>query len=351
MSLNSKPTLHLAVVLATATTLLACSGDARALFGGVDDSNDALTLYGTVDVREVALAFRLPGRLATLAVEEGDEVSAGDEIATLVDDTFADDLAVVEARVDLARVRLARLEAGVRPQEIQQAQAAVDEATARVTAAKQELNRKLGLLAPGASSEREVEAAREHHDAAVARLDAAREALDLAREGFRSEDVEAGRAELRLAEAELERAHTALDDTRLLAPASGTVTTRVREPGAMVQTGAPVIALTLHDPLVVRAYVPETRLGDVAPGTAVEIHTDSSSETFTGRVGFVSPRAEFTPKTVETPKLRTDLVYRVRIVVDKAQGTQHETLRQGMPVTIRLAARKPQNRGPQGQGG
>lgn len=318
----------LALLFVAALAPLACLGDA--------DEDAPLTLYGTVDVRELALAFRLPGRLASLEVEEGDVVDEGDEVARLDDGPYRDDLAAAEARVEVARAHLARLLAGSRPQEIQQAEAAVTEAEARVRAAEQELERKLGLLAPGAASEREVEAARERHDAAVARRDAAREALDLAREGFRDEDVAAGRAELRRAEAELERARTALDDTRLVAPSRGTVTTRVHEPGAVLATGSPVAALTLHEPLVVRAYVAEPHLGHVAPGTRVEITTDSSAEVFHGVVGFVSPQAEFTPKTVATPDLRTDLVYRLRIVVDRSGPTPnlHPVLRQGMPVTV-----------------
>ncbi len=332
---------NLSVLLVLSVALLAaaygCSGDARGLLFTDHDGDKTLTLYGTVDVREVALAFRLPGRLVGLAVEEGDEVAAGDVIADLEKETFTEDLAVAEARVEVARAHLSRIEIGSRPQEIQQARAAVDEAEARATAARQELDRKIGLLAPGAASEREVEAARERHDAAAARLNATREALDLAREGARAEDVTAVRAELRLAEAELERAQTALDDTRLLAPSSGTVTTRVREPGSMVPAGAPVAVLTLHHPLVVRAYVPEPQLGRVAPGTRVQVVGDSSSEIFNGTIGFVSPRAEFTPKTVETPDLRTDLVYRLRIVIDDPEGELHLKLRQGMPVTVNLA--------------
>ena len=334
--MKPRSTLLLILLLAATTTLPACSGDAPAFFGQAEEEGP-LTLYGTVDVREVALAFRLPGRLATLAVEEGDEVAPGAAIAALDDETFLEDLAVAEARVAVARAHLARLESGSRPQEIEQVRAQVTEAEARVVAARQELERKTRLLEPGASSQREVEAARERHDAAVARWGAAREALDQARAGFRTEDVAAGRAEVQLAEAELERARTALADTLLSAPAAGTVTTRVREPGSLLGAGSPVALLTLHDPLVVRAYVSEPDLGSVAPGTAVEIHTDSSSQTFTGRVGFVSPRAEFTPKSVETADLRTDLVYRVRIVVDQDSAGQHETLRQGMPVTVKVS--------------
>ena len=106
--------------------------------------------------------------------------------------------------------------------------------------------------------------------------------------------------------------------------------TRVREPGAMVSVGSPVYTLSLTDKVYVRAYVAEPHLGRVSPGTGVQILTDAGGRSYSGQIGFVSPRAEFTPKSVETPALRTDLVYRLRIVVTDADSG----LRQGMPVSV-----------------
>ena len=100
--------------------------------------------------------------------------------------------------------------------------------------------------------------------------------------------------------------------------------------------GAPVYSLSLRDPVYVRAYVAEPDLGKVAPGTAVELSTDSSAKRYHGQIGYVAPRAEFTPKSVETTDLRTDLVYRLRVVVSDAD----DGLRQGMPVTIRRPMRR-----------
>ena len=100
----------------------------------------------------------------------------------------------------------------------------------------------------------------------------------------------------------------------------------------MLSVGAPVYTLSLTDTVYVRAYVSETHLGKLAPGATVYVTSDSSDRRYQGQVGFISPRAEFTPKTVETPELRTDLVYRLRIVVAEAD----QALRQGMPVTVEV---------------
>ncbi len=108
--------------------------------------------------------------------------------------------------------------------------------------------------------------------------------------------------------------------------------TRSREPGAMLGVGAPVYTVSLAHNVYIRAYVDEPSLGLAVPGASVTIATDTLGKEYRGQIGFVSPRAEFTPKSVETPALRSDLVYRLRIVVTNAD----EFLRQGMPVTVVL---------------
>ena len=117
-----------------------------------------------------------------------------------------------------------------------------------------------------------------------------------------------------------------------MAPSDGTIIARVREPGSMVASQSAVYSLSLDKPVYVRAYVGERDLGRIAPGTAVHVKSDSGEKIYRGQIGFISPRAEFTPKSVETTDLRTDLVYRLRIVLPGAA----RALRQGMPVTVQI---------------
>ena len=125
-----------------------------------------------------------------------------------------------------------------------------------------------------------------------------------------------------------------LKDCTLTAPEAGVVQTRIKEPGAIVAAGTGVITETLDTPVWIRAYVPEPLLGRIRPGMEVEIYIDSQPDrpAGTGRIGFISPVAEFTPKSVETATLRTDLVYRIRIVAENGAGN----LLQGMPVTAKI---------------
>ena len=298
-----------------------------------------ITLYGNVDIREVELGFRVVGRLTAALVDEGDVVTKGQRIAAIDPEPYREAVALTEARVQLAQANFAKFEKGSRPQEVLLAQARVEEAEAASENAEREYKRQLDLFKTGGTSETARDAAQSRRDQTAAALSAAREALALASEGFRSEEVLASKAELSAAIAQRSQAETQLADTELFAPSNGVVLSRIREPGSIVTMGAPVYSLSLRDPVYVRAYVAEPDLGKVAPGTAVELSTDSSAKRYHGQIGYVAPRAEFTPKSVETTDLRTDLVYRLRVVVSDAD----DGLRQGMPVTISVPIRSAAN--------
>lgn len=295
---------------------------------------DALNLYGNVDIREVQLAFRQSGRVAQMLFDEGDHVEPGAHMATLDAQPFEEALAAADAAVAVAQADLDKLRRGLRPQEIAQAQEALNQALAVARDTERNFDRQSQLLASGAASQKTVDAARTARDQAAASVKAARAAHSQATEGFRKEDIAAGQARLAAAQAARAQAATALADTVLLAPGTGTIIARVREPGSMVVSQSPVYSLSLDAPVYVRAYVGEPDLGRIAPGMRVRVRSDSSDKTYQGQIGFISPRAEFTPKTVETTDLRTDLVYRLRIVVTNADAA----LRQGMPVTIEVEA-------------
>jgi HlyD family secretion protein len=327
-----------AKVVLGVTLLAAAAGGAWYAFEGRQQAAvTALTLYGNVDIREVELGFRVPGRLTEVLVDEGDVVAKGQRIAVIDSEPYRQAVALAEARVQLAQANLAKFEKGSRPQEVQAAQARVEEAEAAYRNAQREYDRQLGMFKTGSTSETARDAAQTRRDQTAAGLAAQREALALANEGFRSEEVSASRAEFAAAVAQRSQAETQLADTELFAASDGVVLARIREPGSIVTVGAPVFSVSLRDPVYVRAYVSEPDLGKFAPGATVEVATDSSDKRFHGQVGYISPRAEFTPKSVETTDLRTDLVYRLRIVVADAD----DRLRQGMPVTISVPIHSP----------
>ena len=318
----------LAALIMAALVLSACSDDRRS-----GDRSAPLTLYGNVDIREVQLAFQDAGRIRALPVDEGARVAAGQVVAELDPTRYQLELQRLNGEVAAQTQVLARLRQGSRPQEVARARAAAASARASLADAATQLARKQQLRTVNRISVQEVDTARTRVETLQANLKAAEEEVSLVVEGPRQEDIAAAEASLAALEAARDLAAQRLEDTRLLAPASGVIRNRILEPGAMAAPGAPVFTLALTDPLWVRAYINEPDLGLVHEGMRAEVRTDTlPDKAYQGWVGFISSTAEFTPKTVETTELRTKLVYRARIFVCDPQ----EELRLGMPVTVTL---------------
>lgn len=298
-----------------------------------------VVLYGNVDIRTVSPGFRVSGRLQSLNVDEGAVVKVGDLLGALDDAPYRNALLKAEGVRDSAQAALSMMETGYRTEEIAQAKADVARNTAAAQFARQFYQRQSGLMQSKAISANDLENARNQRDQTEAALKAAQDKLMQLENGFRKEEIEQARGQLKQAQAAVAQAKLDLVDTRLTAPADGTILTRAIEPGTILPAGSTVFTLSLTNPVWVRAYVSESDLGQAQPGRAVLLETDSRpGQPYHGHVGFVSPTAEFTPKSVETPALRTDLVYRLRIVVTDADPL----LRQGMPVTVRFDSEQPQ---------
>jgi HlyD family secretion protein len=290
-----------------------------------------IQLTGNVEVRQVNLGFKVAGRIQRLKVDEGDRIAEGQALAQLEKVYFEDSIAQLAAQRDQAKANLAKMVAGNRPEDIAQAEAGVKEKEATLANAKITFDRADQLLRSSVGTRKAYDDALAAHREAEARLNSAREALRLMRAGFRVEDIDAARAQLADREAALQVAQRQLADSDLIAPSQGVVLSRVREVGAIVAAGETVFVVSLTNPVWVRSYVSEMDLGRVKPGMEVSVKIDTpGAPLLKGRIGFISPTAEFTPKTVETQELRTALVYRIRIIVPDAG----DILRQGMPVTI-----------------
>jgi HlyD family secretion protein len=298
---------------------------------GLRGGTGASTLYGNVDVRQVDLAFNAEGRIVEMNLEEGDPVEPGQVLARLDDEFYRHAVALATARRDAQRATLDRLEAGSRKEEIDRARADVAALTAIRDNARAVFERRRTLVATGAIAQQLFDDARAALNEAEGRLRSLEEALALAVAGPRKEEIAQARAQLRADDAALEIARNRLVHTTLAAPGPGIVLTRVYEPGAVVLPTSTVYTVALTDKVWVRTYAPEPMLGRIKPGMRVEVTTDGPpSRRYAGWVGYISPTAEFTPKTVETPELRTQLVYRLRVHIAEPDAN----LRQGMPVTI-----------------
>ena len=244
-----------------------------------------LKLYGNIEIRQVDLSFRVSGRLKQIYFEEGDYVKKGQTLAKLDFDTFETNLKELMARE-------------------------ADTKAAKINA-NSIYRRNLALCNDFTLSKQECE--------------------NLLTNKTRAD------AEYELSKAQLENARISLNDATLKAPNDGIILTRIMEPGTILSAGVPVCSMSLFRPLWARAYIPEEDLGKIKLGQSAYVSSDSMPDKeFKAHIGFISPVAEFTLKTVETVSLRTDLVYRLRVIIDDNDNELNLYLRQGMPVDIRI---------------
>jgi HlyD family secretion protein len=302
-----------------------------------------IVLYGNVDFRQIELSFNNSERIAEVLVHEGDRVRQGQLLARLDTSRLVPQLAQAEAQAAAQAQILTRLRNGTRPEEIAQARANVESARADVANARQQYERLKSaseLSAGRAVRQQDVDNAGTALQVAEARLAVNQKSLELALAGPRKEELTENEARLRAQQAQAALLRQQMIDAQLFAPVAAVVRTRIMEAGEMASPQKPVFSLAVTDPKWVRAYVAETELGRVRPGMTAAIVVDSFPDRrFDGWIGFISPVAEFTPKTVQTEELRPSLVYEVRVFVKDAS----DELRLGMPATVYLNTDKELN--------
>jgi HlyD family secretion protein len=301
---------------------------------------------GHVEATEVQVSSEVGGRLVEMAVAEGDRVERGAVVARL--DTRDIELQVRRVRADRdaasAQVRL--LQAGSREEDIRQAEAQVDVANAEVAAAAAELKaaetdlgRFEALLKANAGSQKQrddaaarTDLARERERGAQERVRAARETLARLRAGARPEELDAARARVASVDAQIAILEKSLGDAVVLAPVTGVVTQKLADAGEVMAPRTPILVVTDLDNAWANLFVPEPTVPRIALGQPATVFTDAGGAGLPGKVTFISPRAEFTPRNVQTPDERSRLVYRIKVSVDNRAGI----LKQGMPVDAEL---------------
>lgn len=292
-----------------------------------------LEASGTVETLQVRCSFRVGGLVSDRPVREGDRVSAGDTLALLDDTPLRLELSLREAELASARARLEMMQAGLRPQEVSSAGASMQAASARMEEAADSYRRLAELHEAGAVSRQQLDRAATELEVAQQGFRSASASASMAREGFREEDVAAAEAALDAAQAGVGLARERLGYAVLAAPRDGVVQITHVEAGEVAGTGSPVVTIARVDTVEVRAWVPQTALGDLEPGMAVDVISDSRpGSPIGGRLERISEEAEFTPSRIETREERTSLVYETTCRVPNPEGV----LKAGMPVTVRF---------------
>ena len=273
-----KKTIYLSVSILSFSVIVAAL---IFVFFGNKKDDTTLTLYGNVDVREVDISFRVNGKVESLAFEEGDSVKKGDLLCSLEQNPYDSLLGESIARAEVI--------------------------AAEFFNAELQYKRRLEVVESGAISGEDLDDSLARFTSLKASLQEAEKAICVARNN--------------------------LSYTKSYAPNDGIILSRVREVGSVINAGNPVYTLSLISPVWIRAFVDEPNLGVVHYGMDATIYTDiKGGKSYKGKIGFISPVAEFTPKSVQTTTLRTDLVYRLRVYVDNPDSC----LIQAMPVTVKL---------------
>jgi HlyD family secretion protein len=290
-----------------------------------------LLLSGTIEAREIDLAFQVGGRINQLFKDEGDWVEQDAAIADLDKQDYQLALQQATAMANAAKASLDALKAGTRIQELHVAEADVQKATSQLNYAQSEVKRVSFLIPRKLASIEQLEQKQLQYEVAQAGLEQAKQNFQLLKEGPRQEDIQRADHEYKAQMEAVAQAQRQLAYTTLTSPVPGVATVRLSEAGEVVTAGHPVLRIAALTKPWVRAYLSETKLGRVRLGQSVKVKVDSfPDKVFAGRLSYISPVAEFTPKTVETHELRVDLVYRVKVEVENPEGL----LKIGMPADV-----------------
>lgn len=298
-------------------------------FTGCFQEKKEVKFFGNVDVRTVSLAFRVSGRLESLNFDEGQKLKKGDIIATIENSIFKENINQINAQIKLQEIQIKKLEKGYRSEEIEKAKAKLLEVKVNLDRTNKDFKRAEELFKTKSISEQAYDNAKAQAQDLQTQYDYAKSSLELVQNGYESEDIQSAKAQLESLKAQRNILQINYDDTVLYSPVDGTIITKVYEVGSIVNSSQTIVDIAKSDEYWVRSYLSEKYLGVVKTGMKAVVTTDSN-KTYEGVVSFISPLAEFTPKTVQTEDLRTDLVYRFRIVLKDVD----ESLKQGMPVTI-----------------
>jgi len=295
---------------------------------GPRGAKNVISASGTIEAIEVDVASKVPGQILDLAVDEGARVKPGDLLAT-VDHATADiQLRQAEAGVDLAQAQLVLLRNGARKEDIQQAEAALTQAEANLRVAQDDAQRMRELAKTGSVTPKSRDDAEARLTVAEAQKNAAVETLNKLRRLARPEEIQAAEARLAQARAVADLLVKTIADCTIVAPTAGIVTHKAVEAGELVNPGSTIVTVSELDSVYVMIYLTEQEVGRVRLGDSVEVQIDAfPGKVFSGRITYVSPEAEFTPKNVQTKEDRVKLVFGVKVVIENREGL----LKPGLP--------------------
>jgi HlyD family secretion protein len=300
-----------------------------------DAAKGVISASGTIEAIEVNVASKVSGQVERLAVDEGSRVKPGDTLAVIDHATLDIQLRQAQAGVRLAEAQLALLVKGARSEDIRQAEAALEQADTALKTADEDARRMRELARTGSVTSKQAEDAEARLTVASAQRTAAAEALAKVRRLARPEEIQAAEARLAQAQAAADLLEKAIADCVITAPMAGIVTHKAVEAGELVVPGSTVVTLSELASVHVMIYLTEKEMGRVRLGDTADVVIDAfPGRPIPGKVTYISPEAEFTPKNVQTKEDRVKLVFGVKIEIENRDGL----LKPGLPADATIRA-------------
>ncbi len=294
--------------------------------------NSELIFYGNIDSQTSTLSFRFLGEISEIYKDEGNLVKTGDKLAELDKSYLLNKLDEVKSQILLNEIKLSKLQKGFRQEDIAKAKANLDISKASLNEARISFNRQAKLIKLKATSEDAYTKAKSNLESLEANFDLAKAEYEKLKNGYEKEDIASQIELINSLKINAEKIKLDIQNYSLTSPIDGIIQTKFKEIGEIANPGEPVFEISKKDNFFVRAYIDEPYMGKIKIGDEVLVYSDIKDEPYIGHISFISNVAEFTPKNVQTIKLRADLVYRFKVDIDKSD----DKLKQGMPVHIKL---------------
>lgn len=295
-------------------------------------SNTELIFYGNVDSRVLNLSFRFLGEIKELLKDEGQSVKKGEILATQDDSYMQNQIKSLKSQISLENIKLEKLQNGFRKEEIDKAKANLDISKINLKKASDIFKRQERLYKTNSTSKENFILAKNEFDTANAGVKLANASYELLKNGSRYEDIKAQKEHINLLKIQLQKAQIDLNNTIIFSPLDGVISKRYKEVGSIASPSESIFEIAKSKDFWVRAYIDESNLGKIKPNQEMRIYTDIKNEPYIGKIGYISSIAEFTPKNIQTQKLRADLVYKFRVNIINPD----DKIKQGLPVHLKL---------------
>jgi HlyD family secretion protein len=300
---------------------------------GNGDEPNSIKASGTIESVNVTISSKTSGQLKQLYFNEGDRIKRGDLLVEIDHDMLDIQLRQAEAGVDLANAQLKLLRSGARREDIKQSEELVKQAKINLDLAKLDLDRSEELYKQDAATEKLLEDSKARYELTVAQYNSAKENLAKVRTIIRPEEIESAQANLKRSVSAVDLLKKSIEDCKVYSPVDGFVSKKFVEAGENVAPSTSLLRISNLETVNLVIYVAETELSKVKLGQNAEITIDAfKDKTYTGRIIFISPEAEFTPKNIQTPEERTKLVFAIKIEIPNPQFE----LKPGLPADAKI---------------